>query len=99
MDREQGKGKRWDWLPQHMPGVAKLLAEKRIEFGDAHVNQCWKRGVIEKQPGWFFAREGAIAVGTAWPAGDPMAGVASWQLTATQATLIIRDPEVVHGAN
>ena len=55
MDR---KTKRWSWLPEMMPGVAARLAELRAQHGAAHVQLCWQRGVIEREPGWFFAREG-----------------------------------------
>lgn len=47
-----------------MPGVARLMAEKRREWGSEHVAECWRRGVLQQQPDWFFAREGAIAIGT-----------------------------------
>jgi hypothetical protein len=61
---EKGKQERkWDWLPAFMPGVAARLSEHRHEHGKAHVALCWQRGVVECQPGWFFAREGAISVG------------------------------------
>lgn len=62
---EAGKGDRasWDWLPMRMPGVARLISDKRTAWGAAHVAQCWKRGVMLCQPGWFYAREGALAVG------------------------------------
>jgi hypothetical protein len=79
------KPNRWAWLPQMMPGVARLIADKRKEVGSAHVDECWQRGVINGESGWFFAREGAIAVGTIWPAA---ADVAGWQFTATQCMLI-----------
>lgn len=72
-----------------MPGVARLMLERRKTQGDAHVNTCWRRGVIEGQPGWFFAREGALAVGTPW---GECADLAWWQVTRTQATLITRSP-------
>lgn len=58
---------RWDWLPQHMPGIARLIKDKRRELGSAHVDECWKRGVVQGEPGWFFASEGALHVGTMWP--------------------------------
>lgn len=101
MDRE-GLGKssnRWSWLPAQMPGVARLLREKRSLYGDAHVNECWKRGVIDREPGWFFAMEGALAVGTpdddqrlAWFAGLT-------KLSQTSALLDLRRPEGGHGAH
>lgn len=82
---------RWAWLPAQMPGVAKLMAEKRAKLGAAHVGECWRRGVIERQPGWFFAREGALAVGTPWD--DPLlANFAAASVTSTQALLILREP-------
>ena len=92
MDRTAGKD-RWAWLPAEMPGVARLVAERRKSLGDAHVNECWKRGVTMREPGWFFAREGPIAVGTPWP---DIADIAGWQVTSTQAMLILKEPG--HGA-
>lgn len=99
MDRE-GKGgtaaghggaNRWAWLPHAMPGVARLMAERRAELGAAHVAECWRRGVVEMQPGWFFAREGPLAVGTPWD--DPaLANFAAAQITSTQALLVMREP-------
>lgn len=54
----------WSWIKQFMPGVVALLAEYR-EFGEGlHLDECWRRGVLLCQPGWFFAREGPIALGT-----------------------------------
>lgn len=81
---------KWAWLPMAMPGVARLLADKRREVGPAHVAQCWQHGVIEQQPGWFFAREGALAVGTPWP---EIADIAGWQITPTQAMVLLCPPE------
>ena len=88
---DKGKGStRWSWLPAAMPGVARLLAEKKAELGVDHVARCWQQGVVERQPGWFFAREGALAVGTPWP---DIADVAGWQVSTTQALVVLRDPE------
>lgn len=84
----------WAWLPTAMPGVARLMLERRSAQGDAHVNLCWRRGVVDGLPGWFFAREGALAVGTPWA---EFADVAWWQATRTQAMLITKDP--AHGAH
>jgi hypothetical protein len=82
---------RWAWLPAAMPGVARLMAEKRAKLGPAHVAECWQRGVIKQEPGWFFAREGSLAVGTPW--ADPMmANFAAASVTSTQALLILREP-------
>lgn len=85
--------KRWDWLPAHMPGVAKLMRERRREFGDTHINLCWQRGVIEAQPGWFFAREGPIAVGAPWPTADEaMVNFAAANVMAGQCLLMVAAP-------
>lgn len=89
MDKEQKQG-RWDWLPVHMPGVSKLVREKRKTLGDAAVAEAWDRGVNKREPGWFFAREGAIAVGTPWD--DPvMANFAALQVNSTQALLVMKE--------
>ena len=89
--------RRFDWLPVEMPGVARLVREKRALLGDAHVNECWRRGVICMEPGWFFAREGPLAVGTPWD--EPvMANFAAAQISSTQFLLVINDPTVRHGA-
>lgn len=112
MDRKQeqranpgkpaGQANRWAWLPTAMPGVARLMAQRRRELGDAHVAECWRRGVLQGEPGWFFAREGALAVGappdhTADPA---LANFAAAHVTSTQALLVLREParEHAHGA-
>jgi len=80
----------WKWLPGQMPGVAKVMAEKRAKLGNEHVNECWKRGVVLMEPGWFFAREGALSVGTPWD--DPvLANFAAAQVTSTQALVIMRE--------
>lgn len=92
---QENKKKRWDWLPTAMPGVARLMAEKRRLLGDAHVAECWRRS-LAGEPGWFFAREGMLAVGTPFE-GDPgLANFAALHVTDTQALLVIRGPE--HGA-
>lgn len=88
MDREKVK-RDWAAIVQAMPGVQRLIGEKRVKFGDAHVNQCWKHGVLAGEPGWFYAREGGVAVGTPW--GDPLYFEAL-QVTRTQALLMIREP-------
>lgn len=93
---DKRKDNRWGWLPAHMPGVARLLADKKRELGADHVNRCWAQGVVAAEPGWFFAREGALAVGVPWPA---IADVAGWELTPGQAMVWLRDPaEAAHGA-
>lgn len=84
MDR---KGKNWGWLPTQMPGVAKLIASKKIELGAEWVNTCWRRGVVDAEPGWFYASEGALAVGAPWP---EVLDIACARVTSTQALVILR---------
>jgi len=82
---------RFSWLPAAMPGVTRLMAAKRAQYGAAHVAECWRRGMAG-EPGWFFAREGALAVGTP-TLGDPvMADFAALQVSSTQALLVMREP-------
>lgn len=87
VDKTDKAASRWGWLPAAMPGVARLMAEKRRELGNEHVHQCWRRGVLEQQPGWFFAREGALAVGTPWA---EVADVAWTAMSPTQAIVVLR---------
>lgn len=86
------------WLPAQMPRVAALVATRRLRDGDAHVNECWRRGVLLGEPGWFFAREGAVAVGTpdpkwSWPELEALPDVVK------PALLLMKDREVAHGTN
>lgn len=57
----------WRFVTQHMPRVAPLMKARRDQDGDAHVDECWRRGVLCGERGWFFAREGAVAVGVPDP--------------------------------
>lgn len=82
---------RWAWLPTMMPGVQRLLAERKVRDGAGHVAECWRRGVIEREAGWFYAREGALAVGTPW--GEPIPDI-----TPGQALLLLRDKPAKEGA-
>jgi len=93
------KRKRFDWLPQEMPGVAKRLAALRAELGAEHVKLCWERGFIQREPGWFYAREGSLAIGTPW--ADPELGHwAVFQVTPGQALVLLHPKaEEAHGAH
>lgn len=92
----EAKAARLALIRDAMPGVARNIADKRRTLGDAHVTECIKRG-LAGEPGWFFAREGAIAIGTPWD--DPvLANFAAAQITATQALVILRDPVGAHHA-
>lgn len=99
MDKKGDEKGRWAWLPLQMPGVARLMAEKKALFGVEHVSACWKHGVIDKQPGWLFAREGSLSVGTP-PDNDPeVLQLAFSAMFATQAFLYIREPGAADGQN
>lgn len=94
---DEGKSKKqgkWSWLPAAMPGVAKLMVDWRKRLGDAHVNDCWERGMAG-EPGWFFAREGAIAIGTPFPV--PAGAGPEWDwaekvIKTGQAVVYLREP-------
>lgn len=74
-----------------MPGVAKLIKEKRAEHGAWWVNECWQRGVLQLEPGWFYAAEGALSVGVLWD--DPaIIAFAAARITRTQALVVLRPP-------
>lgn len=92
----EAKAARLALIRDAMPGVARNIADKRRTLGDAHVTECIKRG-LAGEPGWFFAREGAIAIGTPWD--DPvLANFAALQITASQALVVLRDPVGVRHA-
>jgi len=93
-----GKRNRWDWLPAAMPTVQKLISEKRRAYGTDHVTECWRRGVLCNEPGWLWAREGALAVGTP-PQDLQVVQLAYSAISPDQAFLYMREPEVAHGAH
>lgn len=84
-------------IRQAMPKVAALVAEKRKAWGDAHVTLCQVNGLAGR-PGWFFAREGPIAVGTPWVDDPVMANFAAANVSTGQVVLVMRSPEEVHDA-
>ena len=93
---DKTKKDRWNWLPTAMPGVARLMAEKRKTFGDAWVAECWRRS-IAGEAGWFFAREGALTVGTPFKDDPALANFAAASVTSTQALVVLRNPEQADG--
>jgi hypothetical protein len=54
------------WLKTSMPRVSRLIEEQRKARGAEFVSHCWRRS-LRGEPGWFYAREGALAIGTPWP--------------------------------
>lgn len=101
MDKKGAAEKnRWAFLPELMPKVATLIAEKRQTMGAAHVALCWQRGVVECLPGWFYAREGSLAVGTPWDGLELLYA----DTPATAQALVAMRPvataqEAAHGAH
>ena len=94
-EKEEARKQRWDWLPQHMPGVVKLMSEKKRELGPDWVNECWRHGVVQGEPGWFFAGEGALMVGTMWDDAAVIAFAAA-RVTRSQALVVLRPKEASH---
>ena len=92
----------WSWIKDWMPGVSQLVATKRKELGNAYISECWHRGVVCGEPGWFFASERSLHIGELWPLAmtalidaraisDQIPGAAGSPL------LILRDMEVKNG--
>lgn len=52
----------WAFMAEHMPKCVQLIKEARAKDG-AHLDLCWRRGVVDLQPGWFWAYEGGVSVG------------------------------------
>lgn len=92
------KGSRWQWLAEAMPMLPRRMKELRAEHGADHVAECWRRGVVELEPGWFFARQGAVCVGAPF-VGDPaLSDFASMHLQADQCLVVIRPKGAAHGS-
>lgn len=94
--REIEMAKRWDFMREHMPKVVSMLQERRAKGEGAHLDECWKRGVGRQEPGWFYAREGGVTVGTPFEGSEAeqihkMAG--SLPNAAGQALLMLRPVE------
>lgn len=88
----------WSWLPMAMPGVAKLMAEKRKAHGAAWVSECWKQGVTLGRPGHFWAAEGPLTIGTPLDA-DVMVKFYALQAKYPQAVVVdLAKPPAAAGA-
>jgi hypothetical protein len=98
MDKKKDEKSR-NWLPEHMPCVARLMSEKRQQFGAAHVQECWRRSVVLGEAGWFYAREGPLAIGTPFEDDPALSEQALPTVTRTQAMLVMRNPEHGDGAH
>jgi hypothetical protein len=96
----EAKAARFALIREAMPGTARLIAVYRRQLGDAFVTECIKRG-LAGEPGWFFAREGTLALGTPFPTDDAtLTNFAAAWVTTTQALVMLRNPsEADRGAH
>lgn len=86
------RASRWGWVRDAMPRVTRLVAEKRREWGDAHVSACQAAG-LAGEPGHFFAREGCIWLGTPWADDPVMVQFMALRVTGDEAVVFMRPPE------
>ncbi|NNM65958.1 MAG: hypothetical protein HKL99_15365 [Burkholderiales bacterium] len=83
----------WGWMAQHMPGVVTLVQERKAQMGSAHVNLCWKHGVLLCEPGWFYAREGSVSVGVPFfgaEMDDLLRQFGSWDAARSAPLLVLK---------
>ena len=104
MDKNQIQVKRnWGWMAQFMPRVVAMLGEYRAKGHGAHIDECWRQGVRLQQPGWFYARENGVSVGTPFSqaeTSDVLRKFSTWEFAKDQAMLLIKEIEgKPNGAN
>lgn len=66
METPEARRQRFELIRRAMPRVGALIADQRKVLGDAHVTACQQKGMAGV-PGWFYAWEGGVALGTPWP--------------------------------
>lgn len=66
METPEARRQRLELIRRAMPRVGSLIAAQRKAMGDAHVTACQQRGMAG-EPGWFYAWEAGVALGTPWP--------------------------------
>lgn len=99
MDKANEANK-WAWLTTRMPRVAELIRARRTELGKEHVDECWKRGVVGREPGWFFAWEAGLGVGAPWPEALQLVADADPDTAfPDKAFVVLRPKEGSHGAH
>ena len=57
----------WNWMTKQMPRVVEMLRTQRRRGGGALIDECWRRGVVGAEPGWFYAHENGVSVGVPQP--------------------------------
>jgi hypothetical protein len=67
MDKRAKPKSSWAFMADHMPGVVARIKEARSKGEGGHIDTCWRRGVLDLEPGWFWAYEGGVSVGVPGP--------------------------------
>jgi hypothetical protein len=100
MDREkEGERKnRFAWVADALPKLPPRIRELRQRHGDAHINECWKRGVVMGEPGWFFARQGVAAIGAPFTGDPAIEHFAAQHVGNDQCLVLIRTKGAADGA-
>lgn len=64
----------WAFMVERMPKTVAHIKEARAKGQGAHVDACWRAGVLELKPGWFWAYEAGVSVGVPSPefVADPV---------------------------
>nr|WP_316642869.1 hypothetical protein [uncultured Roseateles sp.] len=83
----------WSWVAAAMPRVKKQIAIQRSLFGDEYVDECLRRS-LAGEPGWFFAREGPIALGTPWDT-DVLKNFAALTAASREVLVVLKEPQHV----
>lgn len=87
MEEKEQQAARFALIRTAMPKTTELVAQRRRELGDDHVTECIRRGMAG-QPGYFFAREGGLAVGTPW---DDFATTWADSARVSQVLVVLRE--------
>jgi hypothetical protein len=96
MDRSK---KDWSWVKEHMPELVRELAEWRADGMGAHIDLCWRHGVLLGEPDWFYAREGPLSLGTPFRTVGPVAtNMRRHSMKVHGYSLLLREMEVSHVA-
>ena len=97
MDKIETRAKKnWAWMSEFMPRIVTMLGERRAKGEGAHIDECWKHGVRLQEPGWFYAREGGITVGTPFQeseTNDVLREFGTWEFAKDQALLVLKPLE------
>lgn len=78
-------------LKTRMPTVAKIVDERRNQWGAAHVNQCIKAG-MKGEPNRFFAIEAGHVVGTPFDAACDLHHAAKLAVLVGGAFVAMQEP-------